>query len=171
VEPPEAPKYPISIDTIDEFIKTFEIEGKTVEWVLNHQKVWKYKLTTDYFERALNGFSFRFVYRKTFYIIKHERFDYRGDGLKCFQNGLYLHWYPHFEIDVTQWEPLNPGAKHWFSGQPSYTPESRAREGWAGPFATIGELLDKTGFGNKTLREIIDTEYDDGVVLCGLFVG
>jgi len=49
------------------FIKTYEIEGKTLEWILDHQKAWKYKLTAEHLESILNKhcFSFAFVYRKT----------------------------------------------------------------------------------------------------------
>jgi hypothetical protein len=35
-----------------------------------------------------------------------------------------------------------------------------------GPYASVGELLDRIRFGEKTLRELFDTKYDDSATLC-----
>jgi hypothetical protein len=47
-------------DGFDEFIETFEIEGKTVKWILEHQRSWKYKFSAKHLEEMLMGFSFNF---------------------------------------------------------------------------------------------------------------
>jgi hypothetical protein len=72
--------------------------------------------------------------------------------------------------DVTQYAPLVPGADYWYD-QFDLVENAKTPLLWMGPYATVGELLDKTGFDGKPLREIFDTEYDDGAVCCGVFDG
>jgi hypothetical protein len=72
--------------------------------------------------------------------------------------------------DVTEYAPLMPGAGYWYDHF-ALVENAKTPILWLGPYATIGELLDKTGFDGKTLREIFDTEYDDGAVCCGTFDG
>ena len=153
-------------DNFDEFIETFEIEGKTVKWVLEHQKEWKYKLTAEHFEKVLTGFSFEFVYRGVLCNITYE------DAIpaKNPRPGKYLRIESGVLHDVTQYAPTTPGAEHWFTHH-GLVANAKTPVIWMGPFETIGILLDKTGFDGKSLREIFDTEYDDGAVCCGVFDG
>jgi len=167
-------------DKFDEFIETFEIEGKTVRWILEHQKEWRYKLTAEHFEKVLMGFSFWFVYRQMPCGIYYAGASCDGQDITHeifgnYRRGQYLVMYPNISFDVTQYAPLVPGAEHWFDVQGRF-PESDSVPQTvetieSGPFQTVGELLDTVRLNNKTLREIFDTEYDDGAVCCGMFDG
>jgi hypothetical protein len=100
--------------------------------------------------------------------ITHEMFG-------NYHRGRYLVTYPGIHFDVTQYAPLVPGAEHWFDVQGRFPPSDSAPQTIesieSGPFETVGELLDTVRLNNKTLREIFDTEYDDGDVCCGMFDG
>jgi hypothetical protein len=161
-------------DTFDEFIDTFVIEGKTVRWILEHQKEWKFKMTAKHFEEILTGFSFTFIYRNT---------PCRIAGGKGERHFSALHG---VRFDPSGYAPNTPGAPHWFDesqrlGAFSCQPEDAPDRVWisSGPFRTDAELLDTVvvtyatprGVVRKTLREIFDTEYDDGEVFCGMFEG
>jgi hypothetical protein len=154
--------------TFKEFIKTYEIEGKTLEWILEHQRTWKYKLTAEHFERILTGFSFCFVYRGTpcyIYTTNEHANPQPTDG-------RYLRILAGIQYDVTRYAPLSLNAKHWITNMPGYyDTELTPNNIIIGPFQTVGGLLDTIQFGGKTLREIFDTEYNDGDVLCGIFEG
>ncbi|WML67922.1 MAG: hypothetical protein METHP_01490 [Methanoregula sp. SKADARSKE-2] len=157
-------------DTFEEFIETFEIEGKTVKWILEHQKSWKYKFSAKHFEEILTGFSFWFVYRKMPCGIYYAG----GERDTTHRAGRYISMYPSISFDVTQYAPLVPLAKHWYDVQGRFPPDGEPQTVEAiesGPFQTVGELLDTVQLNYKTLREIFDTEYDDGAVCCGMFDG
>jgi hypothetical protein len=165
-----------SDDAMDEFISTYEIEGKTIEWIINHQKVWKYKLSAEHLERVLTGFSFFFLYRKIPCGIfssgqnPEDPFDF---------DGRYVFIRADTSFDPTLYSPSRPAEKPWFrAGEdqriwdfsiPDDTKGVRILK--IGPFKTDGELLDTVRFNGKTLRELFDTEYDDREVLCGEFDG
>ena len=165
-----------SDDAADEFIGTFEIEGKTVEWIINHQKEWKYKFSAEHLERVLTGFSFCFVYRKMpcaiFSSGQNPEDPFAFDG-------RYVFIRTDFSFDPTQYAPSRRGEKHWYRagedlriwdfGMPDETKNVRIIK--IGPFKTDGELLDMVRLNGKTLRELFDTEYDDRDVLCGEFDG
>jgi len=82
---------------------------------------------------------------------------------------------PYISFDVTHYAPLVPGAMHWFDVQGRFPPsdgEPQTVESIEhGPFETVGELLDAVRLNYKTLREIFDTEYDDGAVCWEMFDG
>jgi hypothetical protein len=167
-------------DKFEEFIDTFEIEGKTVKWILEHQKGWKYKFSAKHLEETLTGFSFWFVYRKMpcgiYYVgATRDGQDITPDIFGNYRKGRYLVMYPSISFDVTQYGPLVPGAEHWFDAQgrfPSFDSVPQIIDMIeCGPFQTDGELLDTVRLNKKTLREIFDTEYDDGAVCCGMFDG
>jgi len=168
-------------EKFDEFIETFEIEGKTVRWILEHQKEWKYNLTAEHFEKVLTGFSFFFIYRGIPCQIYYSGTDYPQPT-----DGRYISLLHGVRFDPSQYAPTIPGAKHWFDVSwnldvfDTYQPPVGCgcpvpREGAVriavGPFKTDGALLDTIRLNDKTLREIFDTEYDDGVVFCGMFEG
>lgn len=166
----------------EEFIETFEIEGKTVKWILEHQKSWKYKLSAKHFEEILTGFSFWFIYRKMpcgiHYVgATRDGQDITQEIFGNYRRGRYLSMYPSISFDVTQYAPLVPGAMHWYDVQGRFPPSDGDGELQIvesiehGPFETVGELLDTVRLNYKTLREIFDTEYDDGAVCCGMFDG
>jgi hypothetical protein len=92
----------------DEFIETFEIEGKTVKWVLEHQKEWKYLFSAAHLERVLTGFSFWFIYRQVPCYVTHADMMRRKNAPR----GRYLRVYPGVRFDVTPYAPITPGAKH-----------------------------------------------------------
>ena len=152
-------------DKFDEFIETFEIEGKTVRWILEHQKEWRYKLTAEHFEKVLMGFSFNFLYRGILCNIVHSR----SLGRDAVQ-GIHLRVASGVLYDVTQYAPTVPGGDYWYR-HIGLVENAKTPILWMGPYVTVGELLDKTGFDSKTLREIFDTDYDDGAVCCGDFDG
>ena len=155
-------------DDFESFVETFEIEGKTVKWILEHQRTWKYKLTAEYFERVLTGYSFCFVYRGTpchIYTSKEYANPRPTDG-------RYLRILAGIQYDVARYAPLSPNAEHWITDMPGYyDTELTPNNIIIGPFQTVGGLLDTIQFGGKTLREIFDDEYNDGDVLCGIFDG
>jgi hypothetical protein len=152
-------------DKFDAFIETFEIEGKTVRWVLEHQKCWKYIFSSEHFEKVLTGYGFEFVYRGVLCNVTSA-------GMMPIRNapGRYLRIASGVLYDVTQYAPVVPGAEYWYN-RIGEVDNAKTPIIWMGPFVTDGELLDKTGFNGKTLREIFDTEYDDGEVCCGMFTG
>jgi len=162
-------------DQFDEFTEKFEIEGKTVRWILEHQKEWRYKLTAEHFEKVLMGFSFWFVYRQMPCGIYHSGVDGRPPHPT---DGRYICMWPSVQYDVTQYAPVVPGAEHWFDAHgslgifswPTGVPKTVEIIG-SGPFKTDGALLDTVLINGKRLREIFDTEYDDGEVFCGMFDG
>lgn len=150
-------------DKFEEFIETFEIEGKTVKWILEHQKSWKYKLSAKHLEEVMTGFSFWFIYR----------------GVPCTIVQKCFTIWPANRFDVTRYAPMVPGAEHWyydvalkqdiFSLQDGETTAVGTID--CGLFKTNGELLDTVRLNGKTLREIFDTEYDDGAVCSAAFDG
>ncbi|WML67909.1 MAG: hypothetical protein METHP_01477 [Methanoregula sp. SKADARSKE-2] len=150
-------------DKFEEFIETFEIEGKTVKWILEHQKSWKYKFSAKHLEETLAGFSFWFIYR----------------GLPCTIYQRCFTIWPARRFDVTQYAPVVPGAEHWFYDAARKQDIFSLQDGETtavgtiecGMFKTDGELLDCVQLNNKTLREIFDTEYDDGAVCSAAFDG
>jgi hypothetical protein len=155
-------------DDCSQFIRTYEIEGKTLEWILEHQREWKYKLTAEHFERVLTGFSFVFVYRgMPCYIY------YSGEhGKPRSSDGRYIRIVTQQLFDVTPYAPLTPAAEHWVNHIPGYYwDETTSNQIVIGPFKKDSDLLDTVAFDRKKLREIFDTEYDDGAVLCGVFEG
>ncbi len=169
-----------SDDAVDEFITAFEIEGKTVEWILNHQKEWKYKFSAAHLEKVLTGFSFVFVYRKTPCKIYRSGHRSGPDPKDPFvYDGRYFCIWMDNLFDPTRYAPSRRGEKHWsmagfelgiwdfaVSNDPA-----NIRYTEIGPFKTDGELLDTIRLNDKTLRELFDTEYDDRDVLCGEFDG
>ena len=170
-------------ENFDEFIETFEIEGKTVKWVLEHQKEWKYKLTAEHFEKILTGFSFWFIYRQMPCGIHYvgairDGQDITAEIFGNYLRGRYLVMYRGGNFDPRQYAPTIPGAEHWFDAQYRLgifsSPKgitNTVEKIESGPFKTVGELLDTVRLNSKTLREIFDTEYDDGAVCCGMFDG
>jgi hypothetical protein len=157
-------------ENFEKFIETFEIEGKTVRWILEHQKEWKYKLTANHLEKILTGFSFWFVYRKMPGAI------YSGGRIPRTVDGRYILLLPAIRFDVTSYAPTVPGAEHWLKAGERQDifmrhESSDCVDVEIGPFKTDGELLDSVKFNGKTLREIFDTEYDDGEIFCGEFEG
>ena len=174
-----------SNDAADEFISTFEIEGKTIGWILDNQRWWKYKFSGKHLEEVLTGFSFWFVYRKTPCGIFHKG-NHGEPG-----SGRYFSIAMDRQFDPTHYAPSRPGEKHWYeaffkSNLWNYrswlgpddirhveriVPSEHVRYLDIGPFNTDGELLDTVQLNGKTLREIFDTEYDGGAVLCGQFDG
>jgi len=155
-------------DKYEDFISTFRLGGKTIQWILDHQRVWRYRLTAEHFENVLTGFSFTFFYRMTPCRISG------GQGERCFS---VIHG---VQFDPSQYAPKNPEAGHWFAASWDLGIFSPSRV-WvsSGPFRTDSELLDTVRFNyevngeviRKTLRELFDTEYDDGEVFCGMFEG
>ena len=179
----------------EKIIDIFEIEGKTVRWILEHQKEWKYKLPASHLEKILPGWGFEFVYRGIVCFMFYRSHEGRVP-LKERDRGFFLEVSVGFQFDVSQCAPCVPGAEHWFDVvfRESEYPDckncvnackiERKQECnnepcpvcpisymWLGPYLTVGKLLDGVNFGGKTLREIFDTEYDDGKVLCGMFTG
>jgi len=174
-----------SNDAADEFISTFEIEGKTVGWILDNQRWWKYRFSAKHLEEVLTGFSFWFVYRKTPCGIFHKG----NPGEPGF--GRYISIAMDQQFDPTHYAPSRAGEKLWSDAffernlwnnrswlgtddirhVERIVPSDHVRYLDIGPFNTIGELLDTVQLNNRTLREIFDTEYDDGAVLCGQFDG
>jgi len=159
-------------ENFDEFIETFEIEGKTVKWVLEHQKEWKYSFSAKHLEKVLTGYSFWFIYRQMPCGI------YTSGKEKRTVDGRYITIWPCNMFDVTQYAPTIPGAEQWFHAQNRLGIFSWPKEVTQmvetiqiGPFKTDAALLDTVHLNNKTLREIFDTEYDDGAVCCGMFDG
>lgn len=146
------------------FISTYAIEGRTLEWILEHQREWKYQCPAAHLESILNEhcLGFAFVYRKTpCYIAEWDRAP----------NGVDREYYMTLsfgkQYDVASYAPVTPGAEHWTHRFIQVT--GNGSDITVGPYATIGELLDRILVGGKTLREIFDTEYDDGPILCGWF--
>lgn len=162
-------------DKFDEFIQTFKIEGKTVEWILDHQREWKYKMSAEHFEKIVRGFSFWFLYRNIpGGLVFYQTTDKQHNSLN-YPLGVYLYLYPPVSFDVTKYAPATPGATPWWEIFNFSAGENIVT--MIGPFETVGKLLDSVRLGNKklekkTLREIFDTEYDDGDgVFCGTFDG
>jgi len=160
-------------DATDVFITTFEIEGKTVEWILNHQREWKYKLSAEHIERVLHGYSFEFVYRK----IPCMVYYYGGHRSGSDPEGWYIYIRMDMQFDPTHYAPERRGEKRWSrafyeQGLVNYDipPDiPNVKYITFGPFKTVGELLDTVRLNDKTLRVLFDTEYDDRNVLCGDF--
>lgn len=175
-----------SDDAIDEFITTFEIEGKTVEWIIMNQREWKYKLSAKHLEQILTGFSFKFVYHKIPCFI-YTPVKSSDEPLK----GRYISIRMDQQFDPTHYAPSRAGEKLWSDAffernlwnnrswlgtddirhVERIVPSDHVRYLDIGPFNSIGELLDTVQLNDRTLREIFDTEYDDGAVLCGQFDG
>jgi hypothetical protein len=117
------------------------------------------------------------------YDFKNSRFIYRGlpcgiyygGRVKGVIEGRYLVMSPGIHFDITPYAPVVPGAEHWFDVQGRFPPSDSVPQTIesieSGPFKTDGELLDTVWLNNKSLREIFDTEYDDGAVCCGMFDG
>jgi hypothetical protein len=124
-----------------------------------------YKLTAEHLESILNDhcFGFAFVYRKTP--------CYIGEWGRA-PNGIDREYYMTIsfseQYDVTPYAPSTPGAEHWTHDFLRITNNSKASI-TLGPYASMGELIDRIRFGEKTLRELFDTEYDDATTLCGCF--
>jgi len=152
-------------DEFDEFIATYEIEGRTLEWILEHQREWKYTMDAAHLESILNKqcFSFAFVYRMTPCYI--GEWDIAPNGI---DREYYITLSFGEQYDIASYAPVTSGAEHWTEAFLRITNNSKASI-TLGPYATMGELLDRIRFGEKTLREIFNTEYDDGEVLCGCF--
>jgi len=72
------------------------------------------------------------------------------------------------QYDITPYAPTNPEAEHWTHDFLRATSNGNSSI-ILGPYATIGELLDRIRFEEKSLRELFDTEYDDATTLCGCF--
>jgi hypothetical protein len=151
------------------FIKTYEIEGRTLEWILDHQREWKYKMTAEHVEWNAGGFTFAFVYKKIPCCI-HEYLSQEWAAKVGWIEGYYIDIGITQKVlfDVAPYSPLTPGAEHWTHDFLKVTEHSEESIK-LGPYATMGELLDGIRFGEKTLREIFDTEYDDATTLCGCF--
>lgn len=151
-----------------EFISTYEIEGKTILWLLEHQKEWKYNLSASHFEKY-RGDNFWFVYQKLPVVI----------------SGFTVTLYPTVTFDVTHYHLSYEAAR--LTEPPVYwdiTPywqdilyevcvhpkEKRPPTIRMGPFKNVSELLDVVQLNDKTIRTIFDTEYDDGSNLIGCYV-
>jgi hypothetical protein len=152
-----------------EFINTYEIEGKTILWLLEHQKEWKYNLSASHFEKY-RGDNFWFVYQKLPAVISgftitlypavtfdvtHYRLSYEAARLTE----------PHLYWDITPyWQDILYEVCVHPKGKRTASPIQ------IGPFKNVSELLDIVQLNDKTIRTIFDTEYDDGPNLIGCYV-
>jgi hypothetical protein len=139
-------------DDADRGIKEFEIEGKTIEWILDNQRWWKYKFSSAHLERILTGFSFCFVYRKTPCMIVTSGPDPKKHPFAF--DGRYIIIGAGTKFDPTHYAPFRRLEKHWFEAstnlgiwRPDITDRSLYNLGdiKIGPFKTDGELLDMVG--------------------------
>ena len=135
---PQPPQPLAEFTDFELFIETFEIEGKTVKWILEHQKAWKYLCPSEHLEKTQWEYFF-FTYKgKKYYFSSVFGSFARTDISKTWSDGYY------FNTVNTATEKI---------------------EVMVGPFENYNEILRKVYIDNKPLKVLFDTEYDDDKVM------